>query len=240
MAQAQISTPSQLLTFEEYQNYQGEAGIRYELFRGQLIPMATPSGLHTNICEFLVYQFQRYFARKNLFWVAKTDAGVRTEFDSSRIPDVIGCSQNLWERVCDRPGAGILDFEEVPLLVVEVVSDNWRQDYIRKRAEYALIEVPEYWIVDPERHRVWVLTNPESEDSYDRVEFRAEHRIQSAQLPDLALSVAQVLAPPLVEELIKQEATERQDLQQQLAAERQKSERLADQLRQLESEKGIP
>jgi Uma2 family endonuclease len=38
----------------------------------------------------------------------------------------------------------VLDFEEKPLLVIEVTSQNWRDDYIRKRAEYNLIDIPEY------------------------------------------------------------------------------------------------
>jgi Uma2 family endonuclease len=33
-------------------------------------------------------------------------------------------------------------------LIAEVVSTNWQDDYARKIDEYALLEVPEYWIVD--------------------------------------------------------------------------------------------
>ncbi len=33
-------------------------------------------------------------------------------------------------------------------LVVEVVSTNWETDYARKVEEYALLGIPEYWIVD--------------------------------------------------------------------------------------------
>jgi Uma2 family endonuclease len=232
MAQA-IATDSSLLTFEQYRFYEGEPGIRYELFRGRLIPMPTPSGLHTNICAYLVYQFQRYIANHDLTWVAKTDAGVRTEEDSSRIPDVVVCSETLWEQVCARPGAGILDFEEVPQLVVEVVSENWREDYIRKRAEYALIDIPEYWIVDPKRRRVWVLTNPQSQDSYDRREFLEGNTVRSEQFPDLLLQMDEVLNPPIVENLVKQEAVERQQLQERAEQAEQRAEQLAARLREL-------
>jgi Uma2 family endonuclease len=188
--------------------------------------MATPTGLHVRICNFLVYQFQRYFAAANLSLVATTSTGVRTEEDSSRIPDVVVCTQTLWEQVCARPGAGVLDFDEVPLLVVEVASKNWREDYIRKRAEYALIDIPEYWIVDPQKERVWVLTNPESEDGYDRTEFKRGQNITSVQFPELNLSVEQVLSPPVVEELIREEQAQRQQLEQ-------RTERLAAKLREM-------
>ena len=226
MSQSMTPTSAKTLTFEEYRFYQGDPDVRYELFRGQLIPMATPTGLHIRICNFLVYQFQRYFATANLSLVATTSIGVRTEEDSSRIPDVVVCTQSLWEQVCARPGAGVLDFNEAPLLVVEVASDNWREDYIRKRAEYALIDIPEYWIVDPKKERVWILTNPQSEDGYDRTEFRQSQNIISVQFSELVLSVEQILSPPIVEELIREDTRSRQQIEQ-------KTERLAAKLREM-------
>jgi Uma2 family endonuclease len=33
-------------------------------------------------------------------------------------------------------------------LVVEIVRTNWQNDYARKVEDYALLGVPEYWIVD--------------------------------------------------------------------------------------------
>lgn len=226
MSQSTTPTSAKILTFEEYRFYQGEPDVLYELFRGRLIPMATATGLHTRICNFLVYPFQRYFATANLSLVATTSTGVRTEEDSSRIPDVVVCSQSLWEQVCTRPGSGVFDFNEVPTLVVEVASENWREDYIRKRAEYALIDIPEYWIVDPQKERVWVLTNPESEDGYERTEFRRGQEMISIQFPELNLSVDQVLSPPVVEDLIREEQFERQQLEQ-------RAERLAAKLREM-------
>ena len=67
MSQSMTPTSAKTLTFEEYRFYQGEPDVRYELFRSQLIPIATLTGLHISICQFLVYQFQRYFATKNLW-----------------------------------------------------------------------------------------------------------------------------------------------------------------------------
>jgi Uma2 family endonuclease len=226
MSQSMTPTSNKTLTFKEYLFYQGKPDVLYELFRGHLIPMATPTILHIRICQFLVYQFQRYFAAQNLSLVAATTVGVRTEEDSSRIPDVVVCSQDLWEQAGNRSGAGVLDFNEVPQLVVEVVSENWREDYIRKRAEYALIDISEYWIVDPKKQRIWVLTNPESEEGYIRTEFNLGQEIRSRQFPELILSVEQVLSPSVVEDLIREEQAQRQQLEQ-------KNARLAAKLREM-------
>ncbi|MEG4624527.1 Uma2 family endonuclease [Microcoleus sp. w1-18aA5] len=242
-----VITSTQKLTFEEYLNYQGESGVCYELYRGNLIEMPTPTAIHIKICEFLVYQFRRFFAAHNLPIVAIVTTAVRTEENSSRIPDVVICTQSLWEQVCAQPGSAVLDFEEKPLLVIEVTSQNWRDDYIRKRAEYDLIDIPEYWIVDPNQPKIRVCSRPENEGSYSHQEFLPGQQVQSVQFAEFILSVNQVLCPPLVEDLIREEQAQLQQLgqqneqleqqneqlEQQVNAERQRAERLAQRLREM-------
>ncbi|MEG4021994.1 Uma2 family endonuclease [Microcoleus sp. S13C4] len=235
-----VITSTQKLTFEEYLNYQGESGVCYELYRGNLIEMPTPTAIHIKICEFLVYQFRRFFAAHNLPLVAIVTTAVRTEENSSRIPDVVICTESLWEQVCAQPGSAVLDFEEKPLLVIEVTSQNWRDDYIRKRAEYDLIDIPEYWIVDPNQPKIRVCSRPENEGSYSHQEFLPGQQVQSVQFAEFILSVNQVLCPPLVEDLIREEQAQlqqleqqNQQLEQQVNAERQRAERLAQRLREM-------
>lgn len=242
-----VITSTQKLTFEEYLNYQGESGVCYELYRGNLIEMPTPTAIHIKICEFLVYQFRRFFAAHNLPLVAIVTTAVRTEENSSRIPDVVICTQSLWEQVCAQPGSAVLDFEEKPLLVIEVTSQNWRDDYIRKRAEYDLIDIPEYWIVDPNQPKIRVCSRPENEGSYSHQDFLPGQQVQSVQFAEFILSVNEVLCPPLVEDLIREEQAQLQQLEQQnvqleqqnvqleqqVNSERQRAERLAQQLRNL-------
>jgi Uma2 family endonuclease len=239
-----VITSTQKLTFEEYLNYQGVSGVCYELYRGNLIEMPTPTAIHIKICEFLVYQFRRFFAAHNLPLVAIVTTAVRTEENSSRIPDVVICTQSLWEQVCAQPGSAVLDFEEKPLLVIEVTSQNWRDDYIRKRA---LIDIPEYWIVDPNQPKIRVCSRPENEGSYSHQDFLPGQQVQSVQFAEFILSVNEVLCPPLVEDLIREEQAQLQQLEQQnvqleqqnvqleqqVNSERQRAERLAQQLRNL-------
>lgn len=230
---------TQTLTFQEYLLYQGEPDVLYELFRGRLIPRVTPTALHSSICTFLVYQFQEYIAAQNLDLVAITVVRLRTEEDSSRIPDVMVCRQSLWQQVQSRSGAGVLDFQETPVLVVEVTSDNWREDYIRKRAEYAMIDIPEYWIIDPQKQQVWVMSNPAGQHGYEQAEFRAEDFVRSLQFPKLDLTVSRLLVPPIVEEVIKADKFRQK---QTLAQERQRAKQAEQQLELLQArlrERGI-
>jgi Uma2 family endonuclease len=212
------------LTFEEYKVYQSNDDVKYELYKGKLIPMAAATVLHIKICEYLVYKLQRYLAENNLDLVAKTGLGVRTGENSSRIPDVVVCTQSLLDQAAARPGSGILDFDETPLLVIEVVSQDQRVDYITKRVEYELANVPEYVIVDPaqNRQRVRVAAFPEGEESYAQIDYLPGEEMVSVVFPNLRLSVNEILCPPLVEGLIKEEQ-----------ARLQKAERLAARLREL-------
>ena len=215
---------SPTLTFEEYRVYQSKDDVKYELYKGKLIPMATASALHTSICEFWVYKLQRYLAEHNLDLVVKTSVGVRTEDATSRIPDVVVCTESLWQQVLARPGSGILDLSETPLFVVEVVSQDRRADYVLKRTEYEQANVPEYVIVDPtqNRQRVRVMAFPEGDDVYTQVDYLPGEEMVSVVFPNLRLSVNEILDPPLVEGLIKAEH-----------AQLQKAERLAARLREL-------
>ena len=226
-----------LLSFQEYLEYEGESDVIYELVRGRLIPTSAPTLEYAKICDFLVYKLQQYFADKNLALVAKSTVGVRTEENSARIPDALVCHQSLLDSISDRPGAGVLGFDEKPILVVEIVSSDRSQDYVTKRREYKAAEIPEYWLVDPKKKLVRVFANPTKEKGYSFVDFTEDMSIISGQLENLSLSVRELFAPPLVEELIKEEKAkiktleERAEAESQRAeAERQRAEKLAQRL----------
>ncbi|MBO1348721.1 MAG: Uma2 family endonuclease [Hormoscilla sp. GUM202] len=224
-----------LLTFQEYLDYEVQPGVLYELVKGKLIPMGASTHNHTNIGKFLVHKFQRYFAAKNLdLAVEGLATGVRTEENSSRIPDVVVYSHAVWNEVRHRPGAGVLDFVQKPMLVIEIVSSNRRNDYEIKRSEYELAEIAEYWIVDPKEKRVRVFANHSNEEGYRFVDFTEETSVVSSQFEEFTLSVKELLDPPSVDELVKAEQAKIEtleqrnvSLEQQVEAERQRAEKFA-------------
>ena len=80
-----------------------------------------------------------------------------------------------------------------PLLAVEVVSpESVNRDYRYKRSEYAALEIPEYWIVDPMESKVTVLLWEEG--LYEETVFMGNQNIVSRTFPELSLTVEQVLA----------------------------------------------
>jgi Uma2 family endonuclease len=177
-------------TFEEYLEYHDNTDLKYELVNGELIPMPTPSGLHADIMVFLYDTFTAEIQRLSLDWkVRPGNIGVRTSFNKSRIPDLVIITESQRQELREMTSAVL---KSPPLLAVEIVSPgNAIDDYRYKQAEYAVREIPEYWIVDPIDAKVSILQLVDG--LYETTEFTGDLAIKSATFPELALTVAQIL-----------------------------------------------
>ncbi|MEL7035219.1 MAG: Uma2 family endonuclease [Cyanobacteria bacterium J06592_8] len=192
-----MSITTQKLTFEEYLTYNDGTDTRYELVDGELIPMSLGTGKHGSIIRFLLLQFENILSTSEQSWVTLPGlVGIRSprgrRWDTSRIPDITIMSQAQWEEMADREA--VIDFNESPpFLVVEVVSPSTKtDDYRSKRSEYGLLEIPEYWIVDPLEEKVTLGILDHS--FYDLMEFQGNDPIQSPTFPTLNLTTAQIIA----------------------------------------------
>lgn len=176
-----------LYTFEEYLKYD-DPDNRYELVDGKLELMNPPTFRHLLISDFIQDSLKAEIRSLGLPWLCFKEAGIRTGKRKSRLPDlyVVTAEQvrgSLEESaVCETP----------PLLVVEVVSlELVKQDYRYKRSEYAALEIPEYWIVDPIEDKVSALLLEEG--LYEEQIFTGNKTIVSRTFPQLSLTVEQVL-----------------------------------------------
>ncbi len=192
-----MTVTTQKMSFTDYLKYSDGTNIRHELVEGELIPMSLGTGIHGGIAEFLNDEFRNQIRQAQLPWTAKQmTVGVRsprgTRWDTSRIPDVTVLSVEQWETMADREA--VIDLNEPPpFLVVEVVSPSTRaDDYRSKPSEYALLEISEYWIVDPLEKKVTVSTLDYR--LYDSVEYSGDELVQSTTLPNISLTASQVLA----------------------------------------------
>jgi Uma2 family endonuclease len=184
------------LTFEEYLSYADDSDQRYELVDGDLVAMGIGSGLHGAILKFLEKIFDAEIVRLGLEMVALQAAvGVcsprKGRWETSRIPDISVMMASQWHELRQREAIVELN-EPPPKLVVEVVSPSTRRaDYRAKRAEYMVLSIEEYWIVDPEEAKVTVLTLVD--DWYEAAEYVGEAFVSSALFAELQVSAAQVL-----------------------------------------------
>lgn len=190
-----MTVATKKLTFAEYLKYDDGTDNLYELVDGELVAMLG-TGKHGAVTEFLNDKFKDEAKRKGLPWTSKDmRIGIRSprggRWDTSRIPDVTVLTIEQWKSLANREAVIELG-EAPPILVVEVVSESTKTtDYRSKRSEYAVLDIPEYWIVDPLSDLVTVCTL--TEGFYDAVEFRGDEKIVCATFPELELSAAQVL-----------------------------------------------
>lgn len=87
--------------------------------------------------------------------------------------------ENLWQW-------GIELNQPPPLLVVKIISTSTRStDYRAKHAEYTVLGISEYWIVDSEQNKVTVLNLVDAE-------YVKNEQIGSTLFPELNLTAAEV------------------------------------------------
>jgi Uma2 family endonuclease len=141
-------TPTKPLNFEAFIAQYGD-DPRYELIDGELRSLE-PTGPHESVAGKVAGYIYAEILRKKLAWTVPKTCLIKPPATAATAlrPDVIVLdeealkSEPLWQR------EPIITSGAPIQLVVEVVSTNWQDDYARKIEEYALLQVPEYWIVD--------------------------------------------------------------------------------------------
>jgi Uma2 family endonuclease len=191
-----VATDRRRMTLREFLNYDDGTNTRYELVDGDLVKMALGTGEHNDISDDLNEHFRDEIKRLGLPWISKMmGIGIQsprgTRWETSRIPDVVILPSEQWRSMAKREAFIPLN-EPPPLLIVEVVSPSTVDtDYRAKYAEYAVLDIPEYWIVDPIELKVTLCTLRAGFYS-DRV-FMGDDAIVSPTFPELKLTAAIVL-----------------------------------------------
>lgn len=196
-------TSLKTLTFEEFLT-QYRSNPRYELADGELIDME-PTGSHETVSGKLATYIGMALLTEKLPWFIPRTCLIRpfTDAATARRPDIVVLdetvlsSEPLWEQ------EPVIALGRSLKLVVEVVSTNWETDYARKVEEYALLGIPEYWIVD---HRglggIAFIGKPKQPtftvchligEEYTQEQYRLGQPIRSPLLPNLQLRLNDIL-----------------------------------------------
>lgn len=191
----------QLLTVDEFLNRYSD-NERYELIDGELIDIE-PTGPHEQVTAFIGRKLNVEIDRQEVAYFIPHRClikliGTETAFR----PDLIVLDQSrlvnepLWQK------EPVITLAASIKLVVEVVSTNWQNDYARKVEDYAILGVPEYWIVDylgiggreyigkPKQPTITVCTLVEEE--YQKRLFRDDEQLVSSIFSELRLTAKQI------------------------------------------------
>ena len=191
-----MAIATQRFTLEDYLTYDDGSDVRYELVNGELLPMSVGTGRHGAIIKRVERILDNEIERLQQPWIALSGTvGLQSPrgeaWDTVRIPDVTMLTLEQWETLQERE-AVIRLHEPPPLLVVEVVSESTKStDYRAKRAEYSVLDIPEYWIADPLKEMVTVCTLLEG--WYEAAEHQGQEVMKSVLFSDLKVGVEKIL-----------------------------------------------
>ncbi|MEG4579675.1 Uma2 family endonuclease [Microcoleus sp. MON1_C5] len=198
-----VQSPAKLLSVDEFIAHFGDSDP-YELIDGELTEIE-PTGPHEQVSAFLGRKLNVEIDRVDLPYFIPPRClikllGTATAFR----PDVLVVDRTqlinepLWQQ------EPVITSGNSIKLIAEVVSTNWQNDYARKVEDYALLGVPEYWIVDylgiggreyigkPKQPTITICML--LEDEYQKQLFQKSDRLISSLFPDLQLTAQQILA----------------------------------------------
>jgi Uma2 family endonuclease len=142
--------PRTLLTYEDFLALPDD-GVRREIVDGEVLVTPSPNVRHQDLAGYIYVAFVNHIRTHGGGRVFIAPLDVRLSEHDIVEPDVLFVAD-------DRTGIIQRNYLlGTPTLAVEVVS-NPRTDRVRKRALYARVGVPTYWIVDPDADRVEVYT----------------------------------------------------------------------------------
>ncbi len=177
--------PEIRMTVDEYLRADLPEGYRYELVEGVVEVSPVPEIPHDSVLDNLHLHFSLYRRQRPdiVAHVTQRSAVALPDRQTAREPDfaVYGPKD-----MADKKGKSWKDV--TPLLVVEVVSlGQAHRDYHEKRRDYWDAGVGEYWIADPERRTLTVLTRGEA--GWIEACFTDAQTYSPKQFPGLQLRV---------------------------------------------------
>ena len=199
-----IQTIPKTVTFDEFiAQYPENSGHRYELHNGIIIEMPKPTGEHSEIAGFLAYKLNVAIESQGLNCFIPKECVVKPfREESGYEPDIIVLEREVVANEPRWSKESIITIGASVRLIIEVVSTNWRDDYLTKARDYEEMEIPEYWIADylglgarrfignPKQPTLSVYQLVDGE--YQVTKFQGDTPIQSPGFSHFNLTAAQV------------------------------------------------
>jgi Uma2 family endonuclease len=200
-----IQAIPKVTTFNEFMDWYPEnSEYRYELHDGVIVQRPKPTGPHTKVASFIRSKLDRKIERLNYPYFIPRECIVKPNDQSGYEPDVIVLNEELLQNDPRWEKESTITKRASAVLIIEVVSTNWRDDYYKKFADYEAMGIGEYWVADylalggrkyigpPKQPTISVYELIEGE--YELKQFRGNDRILSPNFPELELTAEQVFA----------------------------------------------
>ncbi len=197
---------TKLLTFEEFLAWDDGSGREFELIDGVPVPLSEPNANHEDLTERLCAYIERHCQDNDLPYLSRQSKQIRLktepgEKEKSRKADIVIFDKDEWQRMKSSSSSAAAYVS--PPGAIEVVSNNWKDDYLTKLAEYEELGVLEYIIVDyaafggirfigsPKQPTITIYHLEDGEYLPGKV-FRGQDRIDSRLFPNISLTAEQI------------------------------------------------
>ncbi|MDY7034178.1 MAG: Uma2 family endonuclease [Thermodesulfobacteriota bacterium] len=138
-------------TYEDYLHFSEDK--RYEIIDGEVAMVPSPGETHQDICANLAFVLRGFVKENDLgkVYFAPFDV-ILSEIDVVQ-PDIIFITKQRLDIISEKGVHG------APDLVVEILSEfSEYRDKVIKRKLYSKHEIKEYWIVNPEKKEIEVMS----------------------------------------------------------------------------------
>lgn len=187
-----MEATSRHFTLADYLAYEHGSDACCELVNGKLCEMPTESDENNLIAIYLIVMLSQVIPLRRLRRGTElVVSGART---TVRVPDLMVLTEELETALAGSDRSTVLPDMPPPALIVEIVSpgrSHEERDYRYKRSEYAARGVEEYWIIDPKRKHILMLSLVAG--LYEASICKGGDRLLSPLFPHLDLTVGHVL-----------------------------------------------
>jgi Uma2 family endonuclease len=179
MARAKIK-----FTYKDYLQLPEEK--RYELIEGEFFMVPSPSWSHQTISANLFRALDGYVRAYNLGEVRYAPLDVILSEENVLQPDILFISKERFSIITDKNVQG------APDLVIEILSSTTAErDRGLKQKLYAKFGVREYWLVDPDKETIEVLSL--AEEGFENVgAYQRGDILESPLLKPIPFKVAEI------------------------------------------------
>jgi Uma2 family endonuclease len=202
---AALTTP---MTFEAFLAWDDGSGRNFELLDGVPVPLSEPNANHEDLIQRLCSYLESHCQENGLPYVSRQAKQIRlktqpNEKERSRKADIVVFDQEEWQRMKNFSSSAAA--YTPPPGAIEVVSTNWKDDYLTKLAEYEDLGILEYIIIDyaafggvrfigsPKQPTITIYQLENGEYLAGKV-FRGDDRVGSMLFPNLNLTAEQIFA----------------------------------------------
>ena len=181
MAQAK---PTVKLTYADYCNTPDDE--RWELLNGELMMAPSPTSIHQAVSRRLFLLLNRFVEDRELGTVFYAPLDVVLSDVSVVQPDLMFVSNARMHILTQ------VNIQGAPDLVVEILSPSTAsRDWRTKMDLYAEHGVEEYWVVDPDGQRIWVMARADATLA-DVANYGPADTLTSPVLPGFTADLSEV------------------------------------------------